>query len=43
VASLSGPAGYAYTGHSLGLTGTILVTLTFVLRIGYMLWRRRRR
>jgi hypothetical protein len=43
VASLSATAGYVYTGHSLGLTGTILVAVTLVLRIGYMLWRRRRR
>jgi len=42
VASLSAPAGYIYNGHSLGLLGTILVAVAVVLRVGWMLWRRRR-
>jgi len=33
----------AYAGHSLGTTGTILVGVTVVLRVGWMLWRRRGR
>jgi hypothetical protein len=43
VASLSAPPAYLYNGHSLGVTGTVLVAVTVALRIGYMLWRRRRR
>jgi hypothetical protein len=43
VASLSAPAGYLSNGHSLGTTGTVLVAVTLVLRLGYMFWRRRRR
>jgi hypothetical protein len=41
VASLSAPAGYLYSGHPLGVTGTILVAVSVVLRVAYMLWRRR--
>jgi hypothetical protein len=41
VASLSPPPGYLYDGHSLGWIGAILVCVTLVLRIGFMLWRRR--
>jgi len=33
----------AYAGHSLGLTGTILVGVTVVLRVGWTLLRRRGR
>jgi hypothetical protein len=43
VAPLSALAGYVYTGHSLGLTGTILVAVTVLLRVAYMFWRRRGR
>jgi hypothetical protein len=42
VAHLSAPAGYLYSGHSLGWTGTVLVAVTVLARIAYMLWRRRR-
>jgi hypothetical protein len=42
VAPLSAVLAY-YSGHSLGLLGTILVAVALVLRVGYMLWRRRRR
>ena len=40
---MSAPPAYLYNGHSLGTTGTILVAVTLVLRLGYMFWRRRRR
>jgi hypothetical protein len=43
VGPLSSILAYVYDGRSLGVTGTVLVAVTVILRIGYMLWRRRRR
>jgi hypothetical protein len=43
VAPLSGVVPASYNGHPLGLVGTILVAVTVVLRVGWMLWRRRSR
>jgi hypothetical protein len=34
---------YLYTGHSLGLTGTIIVIVGVVARLAWMIARRRRR
>ncbi len=31
---------YLYTGHSLGLAGSIAVILALAVRLGWMFWRR---
>lgn len=31
---------YAYTGHSLGLGGSVAVLVAVAVRLGWMYWRR---
>jgi uncharacterized membrane protein len=33
---------YYYTGHSLGVAGSIAVAVAVLLRLAWMYWRRRR-